>query len=171
MVSPSLRRADDSVKIPMIQHGATTHLLLFHKFFERNASYRAIKKLPPLTTKAKPKTAPKAGEADGDDGEDDQTGSGQGLDFDRTPLTEHDLMTGTVIKERLIQILDHPGLTNHLLRDKNLLELLVGPVFGHTDNRDGTSRSPRDTDALSFAISTHWVLLVSSSGCWSVAEG
>jgi hypothetical protein len=120
--------ADESFKLPMIQHGSTTHLLVFHKYLEQNASYRSMKQLPPL-----PAVRPRLNASNGDDdAEDDQTGNAQGLDIDRTPLTESDLMAGIIPKQRLIQILDHPGLTNHLLRDKNLLELLVGNRERHS---------------------------------------
>ena len=114
--------ADGSVKLPMIQHGATTHLLVFHKYLELNPNYRSLKQLPPLPTKSRP--APKVAKPT-DDAEDDQIGTGQNLDIDRSPLTEQELVDGAIVKERLVRILDHPGLTNHLLRDRNLLELLV----------------------------------------------
>ena len=127
----------------MIQHGATTNLLIFHKYLERNPSYRSLKQLGPLPV-VRPRST-----AQQDEDDDDETGNASNLNFERTPLSESDLMTGIIVKDRLIQILDHPGLTNHLLRDKNLLELLVRSSAGSADIRDGISRMPP-------AIAGHW---------------
>lgn len=51
------------------------------------------------------------------------TASDWGLTF--SELNEEQLMNGFILRERLVKLLDHPSLTNHLLRAKNLLPLLV----------------------------------------------
>lgn len=122
-------------------HGSITNLLLFHPFLELNENYRAIKKLGPLPTapaapipepdQADPSgTTTLAGVEEEDDHDstiDDDDGSGAtGYDFG--PMTEQELMTGHVVKERLIQLLEHPALQNHLLKSKNLLAILVGTL-------------------------------------------
>ena len=40
-------------------------------------------------------------------------------------LTERDLSDGFIIKTRLVKLLDHPNLQNHLLKMRNLVSLLV----------------------------------------------
>jgi len=63
------------------------------------------------------------------------TASDWGLTF--SELTEEQLMNGFILRERLLKLLDHPSLTNHLLRAKNLLPLLVRLslyfIWSHTD--------------------------------------
>ena len=90
-------------------------------------------KLPPLVPAEAPTTAVDTGEAcaeiDSEDENDqaDDVVSGVsgdwGLNF--ALLTESALMAGHVVKERLIKLLDHSMLKNHLLKRKNLLPLLV----------------------------------------------
>lgn len=76
-------------------------------------------------------------EADGDDEDldgDDPSGTGNGptsageWGFEFGPLTDSDLMAGHVVKERLIKLLDHPALENHLLKRMNLIPLLVRDI-------------------------------------------
>lgn len=101
--------ADDSAKIPAVLHGAMTNLLIFHPFLLLNGNYRAVKKLGPIL-KPTPEDDPAIGDA-------------AGSDF--SPLTEPEVMTGHIVKERLLLLLAHPGLQNHLLRYQNLLDLVV----------------------------------------------
>ena len=84
---------------------------------------------------SRPTLAPVAPELDSIDADDERadndtsvptgpaTAHEWGLSFAR--LTETELMSGLVVKDRLLTLLEHPGLTNHLLRAKNLLHLLV----------------------------------------------
>ncbi len=100
----------DSAKIPAVLHGSITNLLVFHRFVEQNPNYRAI-----LAQK--------------------QIGNGSSeaatlLNLNFPTLTEQDLMAGHIVKERLIRLLDHPSLENHLLRAKNLLPLIVSLRHG-----------------------------------------
>lgn len=55
----------------------------------------------------------------------DENGEATASDLAFRPMTEAELMTGHLVKERLIAMLDHPGLQNHLLKCKNLLALIV----------------------------------------------
>lgn len=63
----------------------------------------------------------------GDDGVDES-----GPSVDQTPmadlafgpLSERDVMIGPKIQERLVQLLEHPSLENHLLKNRELLRLL-----------------------------------------------
>ena len=41
------------------------------------------------------------------------------------PMSEEELMIGHLVKERLVKLLEYPSLKNHLLKRKNLLQLLV----------------------------------------------
>lgn len=112
--------------MPAIIHGAVTNLLLFHRFLDQNETYRSMMKLPPLL-KAEECNLPDddAGEAADDADDDAASGIGRAWDFDFPPLTEGELMAGHIVKERMIKILDHPSLVNHLLKNKNLLALIV----------------------------------------------
>jgi hypothetical protein len=92
-----------SAKVPAVIHGSITNLLIFHLFLEMNENYRAIKKLGP----------------------EPAIGDSSSSEFDFRAMTEQELMTGHVVKERLIQLLDHPALQNHLLKSSNLLALIV----------------------------------------------
>lgn len=126
------RRLTISAKIPAVLHASITNLLVFHKFLEQNENYRAHteRKQVPAT-----EIAPVAPELDSIDVDDEQadndtsvtlgpaTAGDWGLSF--ATLTEAELMSGLVVKARLLKLLDHPALTNHLLRAKNLLPLLV----------------------------------------------
>jgi hypothetical protein len=123
--------------VPYIIHAALTNLLVFHTYLQQNDTYRATKLEQPVT-----ETVQQSGVSDAledDDGEADDsaiapgpaTASDWGLSF--SELTETQLMNGFVLKERLLKLLDHPSLTNHLLRAKNLLPLLVRPCTVASD--------------------------------------
>ena len=112
--------------------------MVFHKFLDQNEHYRAH---TDGVEASKPAIAPVAPELDSIDADDERadndasvttrpaTANEWGLTF--STLTELELMTGLVVKERLLKLLDHPGLTNHLLRVKNLLPLLVSSLMEH----------------------------------------
>ena len=113
-------------------HAAVTNLLVFHKFLDQNDHYRAHSEGKQTSRPAIAPVAPELDSIDADDERADNdtsvpagpaTAHEWGLSF--PPLTETELMTGLVVKDRLLKLLEHPGLTNHLLRAKNLLPLLV----------------------------------------------
>lgn len=118
-----------STKLPRIQHGSATNFLLYHKFYEQNPAYRALKGLGPLPDPAQSTASRPVTSATADDqaAEDLERRKVEALNVSRVPLTETDLSSSFIVKDRLVKLLDHPGLTNHLLRDKNLLPLLVSP--------------------------------------------
>lgn len=103
-----------SAKVPAVLHGSITNLLIFHPFLEMNENYRAIKKLGPVPT-----------DVVEEEEEEPAIGDSSTSGFDFRAMTEQELMTGHIVKERLIQLLDHPALQNHLLRATNLLALIV----------------------------------------------
>lgn len=126
-----------SAKVPTVLHASVTNLLVFHKFLERNVNYIAHTK---TSEDAEPEPAPVAPELDSIDADDEKadndtsvaagpsTAGDWGLSF--ATLTEADLMSGLVVQDRVVKLLNHPGLTNHLLRAKNLLPLLVSLDIG-----------------------------------------
>lgn len=102
-----------SAKIPVVLHGSITHCLIFHRYIEQNSHFKAIAAQKSAVEKA-------SNDADRSIGAtNDLTGLGFCL------LSEADLMSGHVVKERIVRLLDHPSLNNHLLRARNLLSLLV----------------------------------------------
>ena len=127
-----------SAKIPTVIHAATTNLLIFHTFLKSNDNYKATKQGSLATEAQAQVTAPLEAE-DADDpaiAPGPATASDWGLTF--TEMSEEQLMNGFIVKERLSKLLDHPSLTNHLLRAKNLLPLLVRPIdYTLTNIRDG----------------------------------
>lgn len=111
-------------------HASITNLLLFHRFLDQNENYRAITKRAPF---AGPSTEPSVSAKGKDRAEElsedeDEVGEENDAGLDFGPLTEHELMAGHVVKERLTRVLDSPSLKNHLLRSKNLLAILVSRV-------------------------------------------
>ncbi|KAI9634557.1 uncharacterized protein MKK02DRAFT_9015, partial [Dioszegia hungarica] len=113
-------------KVPAVLHGSITNLLVFHPFLELNENYRAIKKLGPLPGSAPapaPTSDPAPAEDEDDPAIDDNGGTGL-TGFDFRPITEPELMNGHIVKERLLQLLDHPALQNHLLKARNLLAMI-----------------------------------------------
>lgn len=125
-----------SAKVPAILHAAITNLLVFHKFLDQNLNYRAHIRADDQEQEEVAPVAPELDTIDADDERADNdhtvalgpsTAGEWGLNF--APLTEAQLMSGLTVNERMVKLLDHPGLTNHLLRAKNLLPLLVrGPL-------------------------------------------
>ena len=103
-----------SIKVPTVQHSSITNLVVFHRFLEQNETYRAIIKGRSWEHR----------EGDGDvvaENALSMVGDWENVG----PLSEVDLVTGVEVKERLVKLLDHPGLHGHLLRDRNLLPILV----------------------------------------------
>lgn len=129
-----------SAKVPVVTHASVTNLLLFHRFLDQNPHYRASMRLPPLepnqtaaseTMAANEELAvPVVDDEDGDedDDEDDLTRPTSDWELNFGPMSEEELMVGHVVKDRLLRLLDHPELRNHLLKRKNLLLLLVSPT-------------------------------------------
>ena len=64
-------------------------------------------------------------EEDDEEGDDEVIGKPTDWTLEFPPLSEHDLMSGHILKPRLLWLLDHPQLKNHLLARKNILPLLV----------------------------------------------
>jgi hypothetical protein len=126
-------------------HSTITNLLIFHRFIHLNPHYRASARLPPLSDDSTlPTGMPAAVELpepsapvtttgsvaedeEGDEEEEDESISKQDSLFNLNfgPITEEQLMAGHIVRERLLRLLEHPGLKNHLLRRKNLLPLVV----------------------------------------------
>nr|XP_019050604.1 hypothetical protein I302_01041 [Kwoniella bestiolae CBS 10118]OCF29534.1 hypothetical protein I302_01041 [Kwoniella bestiolae CBS 10118] len=115
-------------KVPAVLHAAITNILVFHRFLDQNPNYRALvgKPLDSLVE-----------ENDADDGPDEPDEDDDLIDpaltdatkfndwgFDFPAVSEAELMAGHSIKPRLLKMLEHPGLQNHLLRTKNLLPTL-----------------------------------------------
>lgn len=128
-VSAMIASLPRSAKIPAIIHASITNMLVFHRFLSQNANYRSL-----AYREAAPAPIDDNGPEDelaevDDDGsaaqEVSQAAHEWGLNFG--PLNEADLSAGIIIKERLVQLLDHPLLENHLLRYKNVLLLIVSP--------------------------------------------
>lgn len=134
-------------------HSSVTSLLLFHRFLDQNPHYRASMRLPPLEAEQpvtverplptdEPATSALAGEEEEGDDDEDENLTRQTSDWNLnfTPMSEEELMVGHVVKDRLLRLLDHPELRNHLLKRKNLLLLLVSPTSEFEDRanrRDG----------------------------------
>ena len=101
---------------------------MFHAFLDQNENYKATRSGSALEPPVQPGVT---GSVEAEEADDPSiapgpaTASDWGLTF--TDLTEEQLMNGFILRERLIKLLDHPSLTNHLLRAKNLLPLLVCP--------------------------------------------
>jgi hypothetical protein len=119
-----------SAKVPAIIYASVTNLLVFHTFLEKNQNYRAIMNLDRLVPDPPEPEVPviAENEVDEDAVVSNEVNPGAGWGFEFTPLTEADVMAGYLVKERLLQLLDHPMLKNHLLKNKNLLPTIVsGP--------------------------------------------
>lgn len=104
-----------SIKIPIIQHATLTNLLVFHRFVEQNEYYRA----------AAPKGTKPTQDAVTDAEIYDDVESPEDWKLAFGPITESELMTGVAVKERLVKLLGHSKLANHLLKERNLLPWLV----------------------------------------------
>lgn len=127
--------------MPAVLHASITNLLVFHKFLERNVNYIAHTKSG--NEEPQPDTAPIAPELDTIDADDEKADNDASVDLGPVTagdwgltfptLTEAELMSGLVVQERVVKLLDHPGLTNHLLRARNLLPLLVSGAPRHVE--------------------------------------
>ncbi|WVF70857.1 hypothetical protein IAT40_005651 [Kwoniella sp. CBS 6097] len=125
-------------KVPAVLHASITNLLVFHRFLDQNANYRAIIGKPMSEPTSDEMATPgAAGGGDGNaeeeqavdpDVDDLRTIEEWGFNF--SPLSESELMAGHVVKQRLLKMLDHPRLKSHLLRTTSLLPALgwQGPV-------------------------------------------
>ncbi|WWC87968.1 uncharacterized protein L201_002870 [Kwoniella dendrophila CBS 6074] len=122
-------------KVPAVLHASITNLLIFHRFLDQNPNYQSLvgKPIKALGGEAEPESI----EIDPEDEGDEQESGDEQVDpsladtqhmtdmvFDFSPLTEANLMSGHIVKQRLLTMLEHPGLQNHLLRTKNLLPTL-----------------------------------------------
>nr|XP_019011884.1 uncharacterized protein I206_02720 [Kwoniella pini CBS 10737]OCF50665.1 hypothetical protein I206_02720 [Kwoniella pini CBS 10737] len=113
-------------KVPAVLHASVTNLLVFHRFLEQNPNYCALIGKPLQSTDDANEDGadePDSGDEDIDPSLDDGS---KFVDwgFNFPTLTEADLMAGHAVKQRLLKMLDHPKLQNHLLRRKNLLPAL-----------------------------------------------
>jgi hypothetical protein len=120
-------------------YASVTSLLIFHRFLDQNDNYRALVKTAVPEEPSHQLISNIGGDA-AEDASDPEAIEDLGLSFG--PLTESEVMGGYIVKERLLRLLDHPALTNHLLRDKNILPLIVGPavcpMFKLTSHRGGS---------------------------------
>ncbi|ORY28627.1 hypothetical protein BCR39DRAFT_534519 [Naematelia encephala] len=116
------------VRVPVSLYSSITNLVLFHRFKHLNDNWNAARAkllgIDPLSLRAQDGNAP-PGVSAGDDEASASSVKHLGLSF--TPLNELDLAQGFIPQQRLLQILDHPALENHLLRNKFLLSLVGWP--------------------------------------------
>jgi hypothetical protein len=117
-------------KIPASMHGSSTNVLVFRRFLEQNPHYCAHRARDSgdddltLTTPV----VPVAAGDDEDDSEEARThGGAQNLGFNFSPFSELELAVGRIPKERIIRVLEHPGLKNHLLGNHHLLQVIGWP--------------------------------------------
>ncbi|OWZ55564.1 hypothetical protein C368_02504 [Cryptococcus neoformans 125.91] len=112
-------------------------ILVHYKFLHLNSAYLSLCRLNPELQDTLPldvSLSHMTRNEDNDDfvneadEEEDQSVNKLRLDF--SPLTETEVSSGHIIRERLLKTLDHPELKNHLLRQRGLLYALgwVGPV-------------------------------------------
>lgn len=114
-------------KIPAALHGSNTNVLVFRKFLDKNPNYQAHK--PPLKDEPE-EPQPEAPHAVAAEAGDSAT-EVQGLGFNFTPFSEIELVAGHVPKSRLLKVLDHPSLKNHLLGNHHLLQVIGWPDDEH----------------------------------------
>lgn len=116
-------------KIPASMHGSSTSVLVYRRFLEQNPHYRAYIARDAGT--AMPPTQPTAPatQADGEvDSEEAKAhGGAQELGFNFSPFTELELVAGRIPKDRLVRVLHHPNLKNHLLGNHHLLQVIGWP--------------------------------------------
>lgn len=110
-------------KVPASLNGSSTSLLVYRRFLEQNPQYRAHQRLDDLDVKSEAVDAEVASQAPSEAGVD-----GQSLGFDFPPFSEAELAAGHIPKERLLKVLESPGLRNHLLGNHNLLQVLGWPA-------------------------------------------
>lgn len=111
-------------------------ILVHYKFLHLNSAYLSLCRLNPELQDTLPldvSLSHMARNEDNDDfvneadEEEDQSVNKLRLDF--SPLTETEVSSGHIIRERLLKTLDHPELKNHLLRQRGLLYALVSPFL------------------------------------------
>ncbi|OWZ79597.1 hypothetical protein C365_01859 [Cryptococcus neoformans Bt85] len=112
-------------------------ILVHYKFLHLNSAYLSLCRLNPELQDTLPPDVSLSHMTRNEDNDDfvneadeeeDQSVNKLRLDF--SPLTETEVSSGHIIRERLLKTLDHPELKNHLLRQRGLLYALgwVGPV-------------------------------------------
>ncbi|GMK60020.1 hypothetical protein CspeluHIS016_0902370 [Cutaneotrichosporon spelunceum] len=115
-------------KIPASLHGANTSILVFRKFLDQNPNYRAHMR----KSSQEPETKEGPKEEDTEDAPvPEEDGEVENLGFNFAPFSEMELGAGHIPRERLIRVLDHPGLKNHLLGNHHLLQVLGWPTQGY----------------------------------------
>ena len=126
-----------SARLPTISFSAMTNLFVFHRFLQQNSNYQS------LTNLRGNQPADDAEEADatvhiaGDEVEQsDAPQNVEGFDLNYSPMTEDEVLAGHLVKARLLELLDHPNLKNHLLKSRMLLPVLVS-----CSNHQGDVRS------------------------------
>lgn len=120
-------------------HAALTNLLVHHKFLEKNEEYQlwqrriaATSGVPAgRTTEPATELATAEDDDNGPTVEEDDAGEDAGPkrpsldDLNFSELTDEMALNVGVVRERLLMLLDHPGLENHLLRTNNVLYILA----------------------------------------------
>ncbi|BEJ18080.1 hypothetical protein CspHIS471_0703570 [Cutaneotrichosporon sp. HIS471] len=115
-------------KIPASLHGANTSILVFRKFLDQNPNYRAHMR----KSSQEPEVKDEHKEEDAEDAAvPEEDGEVENLGFNFAPFSEMELGAGHIPRERLIRVLDHPGLKNHLLGNHHLLQVLGWPTQGY----------------------------------------
>lgn len=107
--------------MPATYHGAVTNILIYHRFLDQNENYRNYERQQKAILSLK---SGQAGQADEPEDKDLTSAGLTGHEF--PPLKESELVTGHVVQERLVQLLDSPSLANHLLKLVHIVELVVG---------------------------------------------
>lgn len=111
-------------------------ILVHYKFLHLNSAYLSLCRLNPELQDTLPldvSLSHMTRNEDNDDfvneadEEEDQSVNKLRLGF--SPLTETEVSSGHIIRERLLKTLDHPELKNHLLRQRGLLYALVSPFL------------------------------------------
>lgn len=115
-------------KIPASMHGSSTSVLVYRRFLEQNPHYcaqRARDSGEDITRMSTPLNP--TGDDEDDDEDAKSHGGAQYLGFNFSPFSELELVAGRIPKERLIRVLEHPGLKNHLLGNHHLLQVIGWP--------------------------------------------
>jgi hypothetical protein len=114
----------------MVMHASITNLVVYHSFLHQCPVWKSIhNQQDEAQGTAQAVDNADAHEADSDDGEEDGQAASTDWGFNFGPISDHELRAGHVVKERLIRLLDHQDLENHLLRRANLIPLLVSSVL------------------------------------------
>lgn len=104
-------------------HGSSTSVLVYRRFLEQNPHYRAHR----ARDSGEALTAPSTPHYSVDGDEDSSQRGAQDLGFNFSPFSELELVAGRIPKERLLRVLDSPGLKNHLLGNHHLLQVIGWP--------------------------------------------